>query len=224
MGRLTWALAGTLVLTAGLGAGPSDAISTLDGWPSRTVYLSNDAPFVVFGVTPTQLDRRTGQVQLSFIATDRLAQVQVFLFVSDTPAARTFLRRQVACGPREAGSWDCMVPVADLLAELKGPRGELGLRIEAHGDPRRPDEHSTVVVTLPVGRVGKSGKPAVAQTSFPCLEPLPRHVTCRRLQWLIIQGRLPVKVLEPSGARTVELRLEEDPEQHPQPAGCRSRP
>jgi hypothetical protein len=43
-------------------------------------------------------------------------------------------------------------------------------------------------------------------------------------QWLIIQGRLPAKAFEPSGALTVELRLEEDPEQQPQPAGCRSRP
>lgn len=167
MGKLTRALTGMVVFTAGLGASPSGAVSTLDGWPSRTVYLSNDAPFVVFGVTPTRLDRRTARVQLSFIATDPLSQVQVFLFVSDTPGVQTFLRSKVACGPREAGSWDCIVPVADLLAELKGPRGELGLRIEAHGDVRKPGDHSTVVVTLPVGRGGHSGKPAVVRDVVP---------------------------------------------------------
>lgn len=170
MGKQTKVLAGALVLAASLAAGPSSAVSTLDGWPSRTVYLSNDAPFVVFGVTPTQLDRRATQVQLSFIATDPLSQVQVYTFVRDTSSGRTLLRSQVACGPREAGSWDCMVPVAQLLAELAGPQSELGLRIEAHGDLRKPGEHSTVLVTLPTGRadsrVGRKSKPP-AQPAAP---------------------------------------------------------
>lgn len=167
MGKQTWILAGTVMLAAG----PSGAASTLDGWPSRTVYLSNDAPFVVFGVTPTQLDRQAGQLQLSFIATDRLSKVEVYTFVRDKPDERVVLRSQVACGPRERGAWDCVVPVAHLYTELTGPQGELGLRIEAHGDLRRPGEHSTVIVTVPVGpseRVaGRRSRPPVQRPAAP---------------------------------------------------------
>lgn len=145
-------LAGTAVLAAVLAGGTAGAASTLDGRPSRTEYLSNDAPFVVFGVTPTHLDRKAGQVLLTFVATERLEQVHVFPFVRATPDGPATLRKLVACGPRDAGSWDCVVPVADLLADLEGPQGQLGLRIEAHGDLRERGEHSTVIVTLPVGR------------------------------------------------------------------------
>ncbi len=150
MGNPGKVLAGTVVLAVSLAAGPSGAVSTLDGWPSRTVYLSNDAPFVVFGVTPTQLVRKAQHLRLTFIATDRLSQVQVFPFVRTGPGAPAPLNRPVSCGPRDAGSWDCAIPVGHLLTELDGPRGELGLRIEAHGDPRKPADHSTVVVTLPL--------------------------------------------------------------------------
>lgn len=149
MGIHPRSLAGAAALLASLGAG---AASTLDGRPSQTVYLSNEAPFVVFGVTPTRLDRKAGQLLLTFVATDRLEQVHVFPFVRSTPRDRATLRKLVECGPREAGSWDCVVPVADLLAGLETPQGELGLRIEAHGDLRERGEHSTVIVTLPVGR------------------------------------------------------------------------
>lgn len=131
-------------------AATAGAASTLDGAPARTVYLSNGAPFVVFGVTPTRLAPRDGRVRLTFIATARLEQVNVFAFVRARPDAPAPLRKQVACGPRDAGSWDCAVPVAELLADLGGPGGELGLRIEAHGDLRDRAEHSTVIVTVPV--------------------------------------------------------------------------
>jgi hypothetical protein len=36
--------------------------------------------------------------------------------------------------------------------ELKDSEGELGLRIEAHGELRQRGQHSTVIVTLPVRR------------------------------------------------------------------------
>jgi hypothetical protein len=146
MGIHQWVLAGTAFLSAGA----AGAASTLDGRPARTDYLSNAAPFVVFGVTPTRLDRRAARLLLTFVATDRLERVDVFPFVRSGPGAPALLRNPVACGPRDAGSWDCAVPVAGLLADLGGPRGELGLRIEAHGDLRDRGEHSTVVVTLPV--------------------------------------------------------------------------
>lgn len=152
MGKHTLALARVAVLAAGLGAGPVGAWSTLDGHPAQTIYLSNDAPFVVFGVTPTQIQRK-GQaqaMQLSFIATERLSQVNVFPFVREGPGRPAPLDRPVACGPRDAGSWDCVVPVTHLLARLDGPRGELGLRIEAHGDPHKPADHSTVVIIVPL--------------------------------------------------------------------------
>jgi hypothetical protein len=169
MGNQTKVLTGVVFLAATLAAGSSRAVSTLDGWPSRTVYLSNDAPFVVFGVTPTQVDRRAAQIQLSFIATDRLSTVEVYTFVRDTPGDRVLLRSQATCGPREIGSWDCVVPVAGPLNELQGPQGELGLRIEAHGDPRKPSEHSTVLVTLPVGKV--DGR--ATRKSKPAAPPMP---------------------------------------------------
>ena len=151
MGRQIRVLAAAFVLVAGLAVAPARAVSTLDGWPSRTVYLSNAAPFVVFGVTPTRVDHQAAQLQLSFVATDRLDLVNIFVFYRDRPDGPVQMRSQVACGPRERGSWDCAVPVAPLLAELAGMPGELGLRIEAHGDLRRPADHSTVIVTVPVG-------------------------------------------------------------------------
>lgn len=167
MGNQAKVLAGAVMLVAVLAAGPVGAMSTLDGWPSRTVYVSNDAPFVVFGVTPTQLDRRAAQLQLSFVATDRLELVNVFVFFRDRADGPVQIRSQVACGPRERGSWDCAVPVAHLLAEWAGAQGELGLRIEAHGDLRRPADHSTVIVTVPVGQ----GARAAPRRSRP---PAPR--------------------------------------------------
>lgn len=152
-------LAGAVLLTA-LAAAPADAGSSLDGHPSVTQYLMNDAPFVVFGVTPTSLKGSSTRLTLTFIATEPLQQVHVFPFVrrsSDGPAR---LRPHVACGPREPGSWDCHIPVAELLRDLKDHDGELGLRIEAHGDLRARGEHSTVIVTVPVRHL-----PAAARAS-----------------------------------------------------------
>lgn len=173
MGNQAKVLAGAAMFAAVLAAGPAGAVSTLDGWPSRTVYVSNDAPFVVFGVTPTQLDRRAVQLQLSFVATDRLDLVNVFVFFRDRSDGPVQMRSQVACGPRERGSWDCAVPVAHLLAELAGTQGELGLRIEAHGDLRQPTDHSTVIVTVPVGRseraASRKSKPPVQKHMAPAL-------------------------------------------------------
>lgn len=150
MGNPRNVLAAMAALAACVVIGPAGAVSTLDGWPAQTRYLSNDAPFVVFGVTPTQPHRKAQQLRLSFIATDRLSQVQVFPFLRSGPGAPAPLNRPVSCGPRDAGSWECAIPVGHLLTGLDGPRGELGLRIEAHGDPRKPAEHSTVVIVLPL--------------------------------------------------------------------------
>lgn len=137
--------AGALLLAAM--AAPAHA--SLDGHPSVTQYLSNEAPFVVFGVTPTSLDVAATHLQLGFIATEALQQLNVFPFVRRTPDGPARLRPHVVCGPREPGSWNCLIPVAELLRSLP-EGGELGLRIEAHGDLRERAQHSTVIVTLPV--------------------------------------------------------------------------
>ena len=147
-------VASALGLAAFLPAAPAGASSTLDGYPSQTRYLSNDAPFVVFGVTPTRLDAQAGRLVLTFIATDRLEQVNVFPFVRASRDAAARMRTQVTCGPRDAGSWDCAIPVAELLVDLDGGEGQLGLRIEAHGSLRELGQHSTVIVTVPVRRAG----------------------------------------------------------------------
>ena len=145
-------LAGAAALAASLGSAATGAGSTLDGYPSVTRYVSNDAPFVVFGVTPTHLDGQAGPVKLTFVATDRLEQVNVFPFVRSTPGGTARMRTQVACGPRDPGSWDCTVPVADLLSDIDGNEGQLGLRIEAHGELRDRSQHSTVIITMPARR------------------------------------------------------------------------
>lgn len=138
-------LAALATTTAGAG-------SSLDGFPAVTQYLSNDAPFVVFGVTPARLGAASTSLTLSFIATDPLQQVHVFPFVRRSPDDPARLRPHVACGPRDVGSWDCRIPVADLLRDIRESDGEIGLRIEAHGDLRERGQHSTVIVTLPVRR------------------------------------------------------------------------
>ncbi|WP_439518240.1 hypothetical protein [Hydrogenophaga sp.] len=132
------------------------AHASLDGYPSVTQYLSNDAPFVVFGVTPTRLNEASSRLTLTFIATDPLDQVNVFPFVRHTPDGPARLRPHVTCGPREPGSWNCHIPVADLLREFKDGDGEIGLRIEAHGNLRSRGQHSTVIVTVPVRHAAAS--------------------------------------------------------------------
>lgn len=144
-------LRSSTLLLAALAGTAAGADSSLDGHPAVTQYLMNDAPFVVFGVTPTRLGAASTHLTLSFIATDPLQQVHVFPFVRRTPYDPARLQPHVPCGPRDAGSWDCRIPVAELLRKLQDGEGELGLRIEAHGDLRVRGEHSTVIVTLPVG-------------------------------------------------------------------------
>ncbi len=145
-------LAVAAALAASAGSPGTGSGSTLDGYPAVTRYISNDAPFVVFGVAPTRFDGQAGPVKLTFIATDRLEQVNVFPFVRSTPGGSVRMRTQVSCGPRDPGSWDCTVPVAGLLVDLDSSGGELGLRIEAHGELRDSRQHSTVIITMPARR------------------------------------------------------------------------
>jgi len=144
-----------------LAAVAAESHASLDGHPSVTQYLSNDAPFVVFGVTPTSLGEASTRLTLTFIATDPLEQVNVFPFVRRTPDGPARLRPHVACGPRDPGSWDCHIPVAELLRGLADGGGELGLRIEAHGDLKERRQHSTVIVTVPVRQLPAADGPLV---------------------------------------------------------------
>lgn len=147
-----WTLASAIALAALMNA-PARAGSSLDGHPAVTQYLSNDAPFVVFGVTPTSLQTTSTALTLTFMATDPLEQVNVFPFVRRSPDGPVRLRPHVTCGPRDVGSWNCRIPVTELLRDLQDSDGELGLRIEAHGELRARGQHSTVIVTLPVRRM-----------------------------------------------------------------------
>lgn len=156
------ALAGAPVCAPAAGAKPARAMpvavskvparSPLDSYPAEIRYLSNDAPFVVFDVSPRSLggtSRESDAVTLSFVATDTLRQVHVFAFARASPSGPTQMAAGVPCGPREAGYWECRVSAHELLARLDPGDGEFGLRIEAEGTAKA---HSTVLVTMPLNR------------------------------------------------------------------------
>lgn len=155
-----FALAGLLVLVlvlalalapAGVQARPP-APSPLSSHPARIEYLANDAPFVVFDVSPRSLrhggaPRAPADVVLSFIATDDLGAVTVHLSAASARAGRHEAARPVSCGAQLAGYYRCAIPTAQALAWLGKDMGSLGLRIEAEG---LDGDHSTVRITLPV--------------------------------------------------------------------------
>lgn len=138
------------IVLAALAVLATDTHASLDGHPSVTQYLTNEAPFVVFGVTPTQVDKGAHSLVLTFMATEPLEQVNVFPFVRRSSDGPMRLRPHVVCGPKEPGSWNCPIPVTELLHGLPDSGAEIGLRIEAHGDLRVRTQHSTVIVTVPV--------------------------------------------------------------------------
>ncbi len=137
-------------LAIGLAAAPGTAHSPLDSRPAEIRYLSNDAPFVIFGVSPRSLTGspyRFDDITLTYVATDALRQVQVFPYVRSARDGSARMAKAVACGAMEAGSRSCAVPVRDLLLQLEGGEGVFGLRIEALG---LENDRSTVLVNLPV--------------------------------------------------------------------------
>ncbi|MDM0015466.1 hypothetical protein QTH87_23685 [Variovorax sp. J22P168] len=124
--------------------------SPLGSYPAEIRYLSNDAPFVVFDVSPRSLagtPRETDVVTLSFVATDELRQVNVFAYARAGPSGATQMAAGVPCGPREAGYGQCQIQIRALLERLDPGDGDLGLRIEADG---AGSQHSTVLITLPM--------------------------------------------------------------------------
>jgi hypothetical protein len=159
-----------IAVPASLQAGPAVPSSPLGSEPAVIHYLSNDAPFVVFDVSPRSV---TGppddfrQVTLTFIATDALPQLYVFAYVTSTREGTTQMAPRVDCGNRDHGYWSCTIPARELLDGLAQGDGLLGLRIEAEGMER---DHSTVVITLPV-KVAASQRPA--PTAPPVGTPAP---------------------------------------------------
>jgi len=129
--------------------------SPLGSYPADIRYLSNEAPFVVFDVWPRSLGaapRDAEAVTLTFVATDALRQVNVFAYARAGPSGATQMAAGVPCGPRDAGSWECRIPARALIERLDAGDGEFGLRIEADG---AGDQHSTVLVTLPMKGPGR---------------------------------------------------------------------
>ena len=158
------ALALTLALCPWLSAAAASPPSPLGMDPARIEYLANDAPFVVFDITPRSLDGEPtpggqGHATLTFIATDPLQQVSVAVASRpDRPGAREIAAVRVTCGPQIAGYHRCAIPTDVALIHLDGDGGSIGLRIEADG----PDgERSVVLITLPV-RALRAAVPSAA--------------------------------------------------------------
>jgi hypothetical protein len=153
MKHIRTALTLTLALCPWLQAPAASAPSPLGMEPARIAYLANDAPFVVFDITPRSLGGEPtpsgqGHAVLTFIATDPLRQVSVAVAARpDRPGAREVAAVRTTCGPQIAGYHRCPIPTDVALTHLDGDGGSIGLRIEAEG----PDgERSIVQITLPV--------------------------------------------------------------------------
>jgi hypothetical protein len=146
----TMAFALALALPASVPAGPAVRSSPLGSAPAVIRYVSNDAPFVVFDVSPRSVTGPLGdlrEITLNFIATDALRQLNVFAYVTSARDGSTQSAAGTACGAFEPGSWRCTIPARALLERMDRGEGLLGLRIEAQGLER---DRSTVVITLPV--------------------------------------------------------------------------
>ena len=129
--------------------------SPLSSDPAEIRYLSNEAPFVVFDVSPHSIDApggsgkpgAVGEAALTFVATDALSYVDIVAYASSPRNGVREVAKRVACGSYIAGYYRCVVPTADALAWLQGEGGLFGMRVEAEG---LEGDRSTVQVTLPV--------------------------------------------------------------------------
>ena len=157
---------------------PDAAAAALGTYPAKVDYVSNDAPFVVFDVSPRKLalgsDTATATAKdasLAFLATDVLSYVNVFVFATSAQNETNELPVRTACGSKTPGYYSCVVPLRAALAQLHPlhplqppPRsqpsqggdglvgfvGFVGMRIETEG---LDGDRSTVRVTLPVQAV-----------------------------------------------------------------------
>lgn len=182
MWHITVALALALCLPVHLAAAQAVApASPLGMDPARIEYLVNEAPFVVFDISPRSLPSRAGspgEAALTFVATDLLRQVDVFTSARPArvrngraaePAVRT------VCGSKIAGYYSCALtlPMRHALSQLQGGEGLLDFRIEAEG---MEGDRSVVLITLPV-KAATKGAPtgAVYSHTLVLLTAWPLH-------------------------------------------------
>lgn len=151
-------------------AAQEPAPSPLGTFPAQVDYLSNDAPFVVFDVSPRSLDHRTRSrhdAELAFMATEPLSQVTIHTYANPAAGGTREVPMRTVCTAKEAGYHRCAVPLALGLAHLQGGAGWFGMRIEAEG---LDGERSVVHVRLPVkGTAGKPATPAAPKEASPPL-------------------------------------------------------
>ncbi len=170
--RTTTALALALLAWAQPAAAEGTPMSALGIDPARVDYLSNDAPFVLFDVSPRSLKARrsagTQDVELSFIATDALRQVDISISARSGRQGEKVWSARTRCGARIAGYHRCTVATRDALLYLQEGEGLIGLRIEAEG---AEGDRSTVQVLLPVKGVAARPLPAPVNSSL-SLTPL----------------------------------------------------
>ena len=152
-----WLLAGVLPATAAPAApGARASMAALGMQPAQVEYLSNEAPFVVFDVSPRSLSaqdaaRGVSQVSLSYVAVDALSRVEVSTFTRSGPAGEVQVHGlpvRIDCGGGIAGYRQCTVPAIGAAARTSGDL-QFGLRVEAEG---LDGERSVVLVMLPVQR------------------------------------------------------------------------
>lgn len=167
MKHIRTALALTLALCPWLHAAGASPPSPLGIDPARIAYLANDAPFVVFDITPRSLGGEPtpsgqGHAALTFMATDPLRQVNVAVTARpERPGAREIAAVRTTCGPQIAGYHRCPIPTDVALTHLDGDGGSIGLRIEAEDvDGAR----SVVQITLPV-RALRAAAPSAAPSA-----------------------------------------------------------
>ncbi len=136
--------------------------------PAKVEYLRNDAPFVVFDVSPRQLDPAHGAAAatvLNFIATEDLQEVKVFASPRIAgQASSPFADTATRCGSAGPGYHSCEVRTADALAWLGGHEGQVELRVEAEG---LDDDRSVVRITLPVAASASAAAPVPAPPQGP---------------------------------------------------------
>lgn len=174
------ALAGaTTALLLWLAAGLATAAprSPLDSFPAHIRYVSNDAPFVVFDVSPRSMTGppdAVDSITLSFVAVDALKQVYVFPYTTSAREGATRMAAAVTCAAPTAGPWECTIPARELLARLDQGEGHFGLRIEAQG---LDNDRSTVVITLPVKLETAKRRAPPKRNTAPVPSSTPRTLT-----------------------------------------------
>lgn len=152
-----WLLCAVLPAMAAPSApGARASMAALGMQPAQVEYLANDAPFVIFDVSPRSLSaedaaRGVSQVSLSYVAVDTLSRVEVSTFTRSGAGGEVEVHGlpvRIDCGGGIAGYRQCTVPAIGADARASGDL-QFGLRVEAEG---LDGERSVVLVMLPVQR------------------------------------------------------------------------